>query len=264
MKDYLINKRLKELCQNETHLSSDVNMMLFEEFYQDRQNNIPLEESDARTLLIMGNRALIYFILKKHLGPRIDYDSLDEFSVGQLGLVKAVDTYDMNSGFKFVSYAYRVIANEIFMYYRKQNLNRCELILDENINSKDDGDGRDLRRLDVLMDDCDVVADTINKAEFERALKNIKYLAPNEAFTILHFMGICGFEKLGQPEIAQRLNMSQSIVSRYLSKGLYKLKVLLKEDVLLSIDESIAKNKMLKNGPRNNLITESDIYYVQI
>ena len=92
MKEYLINKRLKELCKKRGYLSNEENLILFEEYEQFKLNNIPVEDIIARTLLILGNTRLIYFVLKKEFDIYGQCENSDEFSYGRIGLIKAVDT----------------------------------------------------------------------------------------------------------------------------------------------------------------------------
>lgn len=256
MKDYLINKRLNELCPN-GYLNNEKNTMLFRQYQQDKLNGVPLEDSEARTLLILGNTRLIYFVLRSKL-ERIKYlNDLEEFSVGQIGLIKAIDTFNMDCGVKFVTYACKVIKNEILMHYRKLRAqNRFAehgfAFLDEEI-SNDGNDGTPMRLIDVIGDENNFMEEILDTKEAESIIKNLRYLSRNEAFTIIHFYGLFGNPIMSQGEIGEILNVTRCNVSKYYTKGIYKLKVLTLNPKVLSDEDRILRYGLLKSGFQNDL-----------
>ena len=256
MKEYLINKKLKELCPN-GYLTTDKNMMLFKQYEQDKLNNVPLEDSEARTLLILGNTRLIYFVLKSKLERTSYLSDLEEFSVGQIGLIKAVDTFKAEFGVKFVTYACKVIKNEILMHYRKLRAQtrfaeRGVAFLDEEINN-DSNEGVPMRLMDVIGDENNFMEELLDEKEAERIIRNLRYLSRNEAFTIIHFYGLFGNAIMSQGEIGKILNVTRCNVSKYYTKGVHKLRVLTLNTEFLSEEERILRYSLLKAGFQNDL-----------
>ena len=248
MEEFLIKKRLKELCKNEI-LTSKSNANLFVQYEIDKRNNVVLEDSEARTLLILGNQKIIYFVLKKQYGMIGDLGDREEFSVGQIGLVKAVDTFDNSKGISFITYAYRVIDNEIKMYYRKldSKMNQSEknkIFLEDYI--QDVKEENTIKGIDMLKSDEDFVQDVADKDLVDNVMANLKYLTENEAKTVVYYFGLCGKQQMNQPQIAKMLGKTHSIISRYLKLGLYKLKVLSLNDEDLTRDDKIFKYEIIK------------------
>lgn len=263
MKEYLINKRLQELCAKDGHLSNEDNVKLFEEYFQEKSKGVPLEDITARTLLILGNNKLISFVLKNQFNIFSEHKNLDEYSYGQIGLIKAIDTYKMDCQTRFNTYAYRVISNEINMYYRRVNnvkntLQRNKISLDDYISDGEDSQ-KDMQISDVVGEDYDFVEDVLEKEELKRILKNISYLTREEALAIINYYGLIDNHPKNQDEIGQMLGFSQSYVSRFCNKAIIKLKVLTLDDSSLTKDETKLKLEILKNGFQNNLVYfESD------
>lgn len=260
MKDYLIIKRLQELCKN-GHLSNDENLLLFEEYIQDRQNGIPPEDSEARTLLILGNRKLVYHVIRKRWGV-LDVEDSEEASVGQVGLIKAIDTFRLDTNAKFSTYASNVIQNEVSMYYRalrSRHLMPEQQIFLEDCIKDDVNDDEKLRILNTICDDEDFVQQIQDKCLFENIVDKMKYLTYNEAYCIIMVFGLFGNTEHGQGEIANILNITRSYVSRNITFGIKKLKVLMSKEEDLKSEEIIVKYRMMKQGPLNNLADEMKI-----
>jgi RNA polymerase sporulation-specific sigma factor len=252
MKEYLLQKRLKQLTQN-NHLTDESNELLFKEYRDDLLNNIPKEESEARTLLLMGNRSLIYFVLNRSFSLFTDYDILDETAVGNVGLVKAVDTYNVDMGVKFITYAYRVIFNEINMYYKKINSKsnfgeRTKMSLDDYVNTNVQ-DGEELTLADMISDPYDFVEDVQEFEIFEKVVDKIKYLSKQEAVIIINYFGLFGQPALKQQSISSLLGVSRSNVSRHFSSAVKKLKALSLNEDDLTDEERNLKYELIKNGP---------------
>lgn len=258
MRQYLINKRLQQLCNDDGYLPNDKNILLFKEYNQDKLNNIPRQDSDARTILILGNQRLVYFVLKSKFEIHAKLDDLEEFSVGQIALVKAVDTYDVNSGIRFVTYACKVIMNDIKMFYRKINslsntAERTKIFFDETVQDKGNSDDK-LTLKDTIKDDYNFVEEVVDREELNRIIKNIKYLSKNEAFVLVNYYGLFNHQPKSQKEIADILQCSRCNISRCYTLAVEKLKILTLSDEYLTEEQSILKEKMLTKGPQNDFI----------
>ena len=254
MKDYLINKRLKQLCGN-GHLSNKDNIALFNEYKQDRLKGV--EDSDARTLLILGNQRLVFFVLKSKFGLDVSDTSIEEVGVAQIGLVKSVDTFNVECGVNFATYACRVIINEVRMYYRKLNNKsnygeQTKIFLEDYITDKR-VDGAPICVGDTLSDDENFIEQVAEQDMFNIAVKNFKYLTKNEVFSIIHYLGLFGQERKSQAEIADMLNISRSYVSRHISRGLKKLKILTSNEENLTYEEKNMRYILLKRGVQNDI-----------
>lgn len=260
MKEYLINKRLQELTGKSGHFSNKVNEMLFKEYFEDKLLKVPLKECGARTLLMLGNEKLIYFVLSSKFGVQGVNHNLEEFTVGKIGLVKAIDTYNINSGVKFNTYACRVIMNEIYMHRRKLNtksnhLEQSKISFEELIQTNG-REGAPIRLIDSLAGDDNFVQDITNKDFIDNVIYNLRYLTKNELFSVVNYFGLFNRRPKSQAEIADILKVSHSNVSRYLSSSLRKLKVLMLSNEKLTTEESIVKYQLIKDGPQTKIDTD--------
>ena len=199
--------------------------ILFDRFYDKREFGIDLDEIIERTLLILLNDGLIYFILNKHF----DYDQ-DLYSIGKIGLIKAVDTYDINKN-SFATYASRVITNEILMYKRncstkiegKQKI----ASLDESLDIEAHDGEKDCSLYGIIPDEEDFVEEVTETDLCKYVVKFIKYLTPTEQQILVYSYGLFNQPVLTQMQISQKLNIGQAYVSRLLSKIPDKLKILM-------------------------------------
>ena len=199
--------------------------ILFDRFYDKREFGIDLDEIIERTLLILLNDGLIYFILNKHF----DYDQ-DLYSIGKMGLIKAVDTYDINKN-SFATYASRVIMNEILMHKRncstkiegKQKI----ASLDESLDIEAHDGEKDCSLYGIIPDEEDFVEEVTETDLCKYVVKFIKYLTPTEQQILVYSYGLFNQPVLTQMQISQKLNIGQAYVSRLLSKIPDKLKILM-------------------------------------
>ena len=257
IKDYIITKRLKELCPN-GYLTSEQNFLLLQEYAQDRQNGVLPEDSEARTLLILGNTKLIYHFLIKKLHI-MDAEGSDEFSVARIGLINAIDTFKLDAGVTFSTHACIKMRYEIQIYHRKLKsgcfMPEQQIFLEDYIN---DGvkEGDRLRILDTICDDEDFVKQIQNKCLYDSIVDKMKYLTYNEAYIIIMSLGLFGNEKHAHHEIADLLNISRTYVSMNLTSGLKKLRTLITQDEYLTPAEIRLKNRVLLRGPLNDLVNE--------
>lgn len=256
MINHIIDKRLKELCPK-GYLENKQNINLFKEYQNDKLNNIPLDDSQARTLLILGNKRLVYYVLKKEFGICGDFKSYDETSVAYIGLIRAVDTYKLEPGTTFATYSYKVIKNEVLMYYRKLNSKsngggETKIFLEDDIPDKDEKREK-LHIFDVISDDSNFIDDVIDKETVKLILKNLKYLTYNEAFSIIYYFGLYGQKAKTQQEIGDKLGVVRSLASRYCTRGIKKLKVLSICEDSLNDEDKMLRELLLKQGVQNDI-----------
>lgn len=178
-------------------------------------------DSNAKSLLIEHNLRLVVYIAKKFENTNVDIEDL--ISVGTIGLIKAVNSFDDAKQIKLATYASRCIENEILMYLRKIIKTRKELSLDEPLNV--DWEGNVLLLSDVLGTESDVIyKDIENDVEREILITSFNKLPPRERQIIKLRFGILGSPKKTQKEIADMFGISQSYISRLEKKVMSKLK----------------------------------------
>lgn len=189
----------------------------------EEQKNLRLVQEgdmDARNVLIEHNLRLVAHIGKKFEGIGDEKD--DIISIGTIGLIKAINTYDMNKGTKLATYAARCIENEILMHLRATKKNKGEVSLYDPIGI--DKEGNEITLIDVLGTDPEVVPDIVqNNVEFQNMLKRIKYLGDRERKVVELRFGLVNGIRKTQREIAKMLGISRSYVSRIEKRALEKL-----------------------------------------
>lgn len=178
-------------------------------------------DSEARERLILHNLRLVAHIVRKYYSSSRCAEDL--VSVGTIGLVKAVDSFDVSKGARFATYAARCIQNEILMYFRSQRKLAAEVSINETIDV--DRDGNPLTYGDVICsDECmtDEVDTRIRSAEAISLAERL--LSAREKRIIYLRYGLCGGEPLPQREVADMLGISRSYVSRIEKAALEKLR----------------------------------------
>ena len=172
-----------------------------------------LADSDpaARQTLIERNLRLVVYIARRFENTGINIEDL--ISIGTIGLIKAINTFRADKNIKLATYASRCIENEILMYLRKNSSQRTEVSLDEPLNT--DWDGKELLLSDVLRTEGDVVMRPI-EADVDRKLLRdaVAKLSGREQEIITMRFGLGGRRELTQKEVADRLGISQSYISR--------------------------------------------------
>lgn len=178
-------------------------------------------DKEAREKLIEHNLRLVVYIAKKFESSNVDIDDL--ISVGTIGLIKAVNSFDGSKQIKLATYASRCIENEILMHLRKVVRTKSEMSLDEPLNV--DWEGNVLLLSDVLGTDNDVTCkDVENDEEKDILIKTFKRLPPRERQIVKLRFGLHGAQKKTQKEIADLMGISQSYISRLEKKVMKKLK----------------------------------------
>ena len=166
---------------------------------------------EVRQLLIEHNLRLVAYIARRFDNTGINIEDL--ISIGTIGLIKAINTFRADKNIKLATYASRCIENEILMYLRKNSAQRTEVSFDEPLNT--DWDGKELLLSDVLGTDGDVVMGPI-EADVDRKLlaEAVSRLSPREKDIISLRFGLGGRKELTQKEVADRMGISQSYISR--------------------------------------------------
>ena len=192
---------------------------------QEERENFVLARSgseEARQKLILHNLRLVSHIVRKYYFS--SPDSEDLVSIGVIGLVKAVDTFNYESETRFATYGARCIQNEILMHFRSQKKHAGELSIHEAIDI--DRDGNPLTYMDIISTNEDLLDDLDRKIQIEKALRLIKgELDERERQIITMRYGLFNTQRTyTQKEIAKILNISRSYVSRIEKSALEKLK----------------------------------------
>ncbi len=190
----------------------------------EREALLKLKEGDikARDLLIEHNLRLVVYVAKKY--DSAQNGSIDDLiSIGTIGLVKAVNTFDLDKNIKLATYASRCIENEILMFLRKNNKLRQEVSLDEPLNV--DYDGNELLLSDVVGPENEIVQDEIeHNDQKEKFYHALGYLNKREQEILIMRYGLVGHEELTQKDVARILGISQSYISRLEKKIIKKLR----------------------------------------
>ena len=177
-------------------------------------------DGQAREKLILHNLRLVSHIVRKYYSQSPSQEDL--VSIGSIGLVKAVDSFDPANGTRFATYAAKCIQNEILMHFRSQKKLSSEVSIHDTIDV--DRDGNPLSYIDVISSDENVVEDIDKKIRIEQTLKYVdRVLLPRERQIIIMRYGLYGHRALTQRETAERLKISRSYVSRIEKSALSKL-----------------------------------------
>ncbi len=181
------------------------------------------QREEARKTLIEHNLRLVVYIAKKFDNTGVGVEDL--ISIGTIGLIKAINTFNPNKNIKLATYASRCIENEILMYLRRNNKTKLEVSIDEPLNV--DWDGNELLLSDILGTEEDTIyRDLENEAERKLLVKAIGGLSKRERLIVNMRFGletIDGEEKT-QKEVADILGISQSYISRLEKKIMQRLK----------------------------------------
>ncbi|MFR8530382.1 MAG: RNA polymerase sporulation sigma factor SigK, partial [Anaeromassilibacillus sp.] len=175
----------------------------------------------ARDELIEHNLRLVAHIVKKYYSNTSDQDDL--ISIGTIGLIKAVNTFDHTKGIRLSSYAARCIENEVLMYFRAAKKSAQDISMNEPIDT--DKDGNALTLMDVMSTEDNIVDNLDCKVKSEQLKRYIaQVLTPRERLIIELRYGLNNDHPLTQREVAARLKISRSYVSRIEKKALQLLK----------------------------------------
>lgn len=185
-------------------------------------------DKDARALFIERNLRLVSHIVKKYYSKTNDTDDL--ISIGTIGLIKAIDSFNPDKCIRLATYASRCIENEILMYFRNIRKNATDVYLGDSLEM--DKDGNPLTIQETISDSRDLAEDLETKIKWEKVSKIIENMEDErEREIIILRYGLDNKKPLTQREVAQRLDISRSYVSR------------IEKKVLNDIKDKVDKNK---------------------
>ena len=175
---------------------------------------------EARNILVVRNLRLVAHIMKKYYSQTSDQEDL--ISIGTIGLIKAIGTFDPDKGVRLATYAARCVENEILMYFRGMRKSAGDVSLSDYLESGKDGTSLSVQ--DVVASEEDLFEDLSRREEFEELYAAInKVLTPRERTVIQRRYGLGDHSPETQQEVADRLGISRSYVSRIEKKAIRKL-----------------------------------------
>jgi len=182
---------------------------------------LALNNDDAKTILIERNLRLVVYIAKKFENAGVNVEDL--ISIGAIGLIKAVNTFNLDKNIKLATYASRCIENEILMYLRRSSRTKSEVSFDEPLNI--DWDGNELLLSDILGTENDIVYNHIEE-EVNRNLLvyALKKLSTREKQIMEMRFGLISGREMTQKEVADKMGISQSYISRLEKKIIGRLR----------------------------------------
>lgn len=186
-----------------------------------------IKEGDAaaRDTLIEHNLRLVVYIAKRFDNTKTTMEDL--ISIGSIGLIKAVETFNLDKNIKLATYASRCIENEILMHLRKTNKQKTEVSFDEPLNA--DADGNELLLSDILGTSEEIVVEDVERKMNQQQIHlAIKDLTDREKYIMECRYGLSGGDEMTQKEVADHLGISQSYISRLEKKIIYRLQTVLK------------------------------------
>lgn len=187
-----------------------------------------LGEQEARDVLIEHNLRLVVYIAKRFENTGAGIEEL--VSIGTVGLIKAISTFNKGKNIKLATYASRCIENEILMFIRKNSAVRREISIDEPLSV--DWDGNELLLSDVLGSDNDTVSKAMEDDEEKRIVREaVKMLDARERTIVEMRFGLVSGKELTQKEVADALGISQSYISRLEKKIMCELRKKIEEKI---------------------------------
>ena len=204
----------------------------------DKISRLERGDEQAKSELVEHNLRLVVYIAKKFEGSGVDGDDL--VSVGTIGLIKAINSFKSEKNIKLATYASRCIENEILMYLRRMSRLKQEVSFDEPLNT--DWEGNELLLSDVMGTDADsVYSDIEGGVERELLQASLSKLSPREQRIMRMRFALDGGEEMTQKDVADKLGISQSYISRLEKKIISKLK----KDISKQIWRSESNNRNL-------------------
>lgn len=179
----------------------------------------------AKDKLIEHNLRLVVFLAKRYDNTKVDLEDL--VSIGSIGLIKGINTYKRGKNIKLATYCSRCIDNEILMYLRKTKKNKTDVSFEESLSF--DSDGNELHLEDILGTEGDIVTKPLED-EYDKKLliAELNKLDDRDKEIMQMRYGLNGKDELTQKDVAKKLNISQSYISRIEKKVIKKLKQIIK------------------------------------
>lgn len=187
-----------------------------------------IQTKEARDILIEHNLRLVAYIAKRFENTQASIEEL--ISIGTVGLIKAISTFNMDKNIKLATYASRCIENEILMFIRKTSTQKKEISIDEPLSV--DFDGNELLLSDILGSDSDLVSREMEEDEEKRFLRDaVCELSSRERVIIEMRYGLISGEEMTQKEVAECLGISQSYISRLEKRIMSRLRKKIEEKI---------------------------------
>ncbi len=189
-----------------------------ERYYLERSSQGDME---ARNILVERNLRLVAHVMKKYYAQTSDQEDL--ISIGTIGLIKGITTFDASKGARLATYAARCVENEILMYFRSQRKSAQDVSLSDYIETG--ADGAPLALMDVISEDCDLLEEVSGREAvglLRRAVE--RCLTEQERQVVVLRYGLGGGAPLRQRQVAEKLGISRSYISRIEKRALGKLR----------------------------------------
>ena len=178
-------------------------------------------DTNAKNELIEHNLRLVAHIIKKYYSNSVQQDDL--ISIGTIGLIKAVNTFDPDKGTRLATYAARCIENEILMHFRAQKKSAQDISVNEPIDT--DSEGNPLTLMDIISTEDEIVEDIYKISMLKKLSREIEKIKDQrEKSIIIMRYGLDGRKPMTQLEVSKKLNISRSYVSRIEKKALNELR----------------------------------------
>ena len=195
---------------------------------EDEDHFLELKEKGdiyAKDKLIEHNLRLVVFLAKRYDNTKVDLEDL--VSIGSIGLIKGINNYKRGKNIKLATYCSRCIDNEILMYLRKTKKNKTDVSFEESLSF--DSDGNELHLEDILGTDGDIVTKPLEDEYDKKVLiAELNKLDDRDKEIMQMRYGLNGKDELTQKDVAKKLNISQSYISRIEKKVIKKLKQIIK------------------------------------
>ena len=176
---------------------------------------------EARNILVERNLRLVAHVMKKYYAQTADQEDL--ISIGTIGLIKGISTFDASKGARLATYAARCVENEILMYFRSQRKSAQDVSLSDYIETG--AEGAPLELMDVLSEDCDLLEKVSGRETVARLRQAVeRCLSEQERQVVVLRYGLGGGAPLRQRQVAERLGISRSYISRIEKRALGKLR----------------------------------------
>lgn len=182
-------------------------------------------DMNARNKLIEHNLRLVVFLAKRYENTKVDLEDL--VSIGSIGLIKGINTFSKDKNIKLATYCSRCIDNEILMYLRKTKKSKTDISFEESLSF--DADGNELHLEDILGTDKDIVTKGLDD-ELDKQLlrKELNKLNKRDKEIMCLRYGLNGYKEMTQKDVAEKLDISQSYISRIEKKVIKRLKSVIK------------------------------------
>ena len=189
---------------------------------------LSIENEKSKNMLIEHNLRLVVYIAKRFENTGVGIEEL--ISIGTVGLIKAISTFNNDKNIKLATYASRCIENEILMFIRKYSSKKREVSIDEPLSV--DWDGNELLLSDVLGSESDPISKRMEDEEERRLIRDaVKKLNARERIIVEMRFGLNSGKELTQKEVADALGISQSYISRLEKKIMYRLRQKIEEKI---------------------------------